>query len=66
MAISHECCECKKGEHESYTDGVAMYTVRDPGSKRLRLRGYLCEEHVRAFLDDGFELVDDEGAVLRP
>ncbi len=52
-----ECCECRKGEHENYTDDARLVVVRDPQTGKIVLRGYVCSEHEQAFRDDGYKVV---------
>jgi hypothetical protein len=49
-----ECCECRDGEHETLSDDVRLYVVREPSTGRMIRRGYLCAEHVSTNLDDGY------------
>lgn len=53
-AKPRRCCECWAGEHPNYDDDVRFSDVRDRDSGQLRVRGYLCEEHRRMFIDDGY------------
>jgi len=48
------CCECRNGEHENYDNDVKMTVVRDPDTKKLVKRGYICETHVMMYLEEGF------------
>ena len=59
----NRCCECRNGEHENYDNDIFLVTVRDPDSKRIVLRGYLCGEHRGARLDDGYEVLDNHSGV---
>ena len=50
------CSSCKQGEVvDEDTDGK-IYTVRDPDTGRIILRGYLCSDHIAMYLDDGYQL----------
>ena len=52
-----QCCECRDGEHENLAEKVALFLVRDPDTKKIVRRGYLCEEHVTTNLEDGYEVL---------
>jgi hypothetical protein len=53
-----QCADCRDGEHENYDDDVHLMVVRDPKTKKIHRRAYLCGEHRGAYLDDGWELLD--------
>lgn len=50
------CCECRKGDHPNYDNDVRLCFVRDPQTKKMQLRGYLCSEHREAALTDGYDV----------
>ena len=52
-----QCCECRDGEHENLTDDVKLVTVRDPDTKKLVKRGYLCSDHIECYLLEGCEII---------
>lgn len=50
------CHDCDSGEHESYDDNVQLVIVRDPDSKRIVKRAYLCQEHRAMYQGDGYDV----------
>ena len=57
--MEKRCADCRSGEHENYDDDVMLVVVRDPDTKKLVRRSYMCGEHRGAYLDDGYELLDN-------
>lgn len=49
------CAECRNGEHDNYNDNVRLVVVKNPDGGRVR-RLLMCEDHVTACLDDGYEV----------
>lgn len=56
MSKEKRCADCRDGEHPNYDDNVDMVTVKDPESKKIIKRSYMCNEHVFMYLDDGYEV----------
>jgi len=56
MAIS--CFSCKRGEIEfTAKDGkLVKADVRDPDTGSLEGRGWLCEDHLNMYVDDGYKV----------
>lgn len=52
-----QCCDCRDGEHDNYDNNVKMIVVRDPETKNLIKRGYVCDEHEQMYCDDGYEII---------
>jgi hypothetical protein len=50
------CSDCRNGEHSNYDDNVKLVIIRDPDSKKIIKRAYLCEEHRNMYNDDGYEI----------
>jgi hypothetical protein len=48
------CCECRAGDHDNYSDGTFLYLIRDPETKQIYRRGYICTHHIEMFNADGF------------
>jgi hypothetical protein len=51
-----QCADCRDGDHENYDDDVVLVFVRDPETKKLHKRSYMCHEHRCAYRDDGYEV----------
>ena len=54
--MTTRCAECRDGEHENYDDDVRLCVLRDPETRKIVKRAYLCSEHRVANDDDGFEI----------
>jgi hypothetical protein len=54
--MSKQCADCRDGEHDNLTDDVELVVVRDPDTKKLVKRSYMCGDHQAAYLDDGYLL----------
>ncbi len=52
----HACCSCRRGEIDYRESDVEMCVVRDPDTKKIVLRGYLCRDHQVMYCDDGYEV----------
>ena len=50
------CSDCRDGEHENYDDNVKLVYLRDPDTKRIIKRSYMCESHRTMYEDDGYEV----------
>lgn len=59
MLKEKQCADCRNGEHENYTNDVFLVYVRDPDTKKIIKRAYLCGEHRMMYLDDGYEILDN-------
>ena len=55
--ILGHCSECRDGEHEDFCDDVRMTIIRDPDTKKLVYRGFLCSLHRDARDADGYDLI---------
>jgi hypothetical protein len=53
------CFECRLGEHDNYDDDVRLVVVRDPETKKIVRRGYLCGDHRDCWRTDGYEVQGD-------
>lgn len=51
------CADCRDGEHPNYDDDVRLVVVRDPDTKKLVKRSYMCELHRTQYMDDGYEVI---------
>ena len=54
MKTKANCFECRSSEAVAATS-IRRYTVTNPSGGPAKT-GYLCEEHVTALLDDGFNI----------
>lgn len=52
------CAECRDGDHENYDDDVQLTLVRDPDTKKIVLRAYLCGDHRAARRYDGYMVTE--------
>lgn len=59
MVDAARCSECRDGEHEDYAEIVGLVVVKDPDTKKIVLRAFLCRDHVAARLSDGYEVYQD-------
>lgn len=50
------CCECRASEHEDFDPVVGLCTVKDPDTKKIVQRGYICESHVQIRVGDGYDV----------
>jgi len=50
------CADCRNGDHPDYDDDVRLVYMRDPETKKIVKRAYLCKEHRDMYLDDGYEV----------
>jgi len=50
------CKDCKNGEHDNYTEDVKLVYVRDPDTKKIIRRAYMCSWHRDIYEDDGYEV----------
>ena len=49
-----QCSSCKNGDViNNDTDGE-MHIIRDPDSGKIVIRGYLCDDHLQMYDDDGY------------
>lgn len=48
------CADCQDGEHENYDNNIGLVIVRDPDTRHIIRRAYMCEEHREMYLDDGY------------
>ena len=51
------CADCRNGEHENYDENIRLVTLRNPDTKKLFKRAYLCKEHRDMYAGDGFEVL---------
>jgi len=57
--MARQCCECRAGEHDNYTDCISLVVVKDPETAKIIRRGYMCSEHLEVYLDDGYTCYSD-------
>jgi len=48
-----QCAECRDGEHPNYDHHVRLTLVRDPDTKHLQRRAYMCAAHRDMYESDG-------------
>ncbi len=48
------CADCRDGEHDNYDDNVVLAVVRDPESRKIVKRAYMCKTHQEVYEDDGY------------
>jgi len=53
-----QCAECRDGEHDNLTDDVRLVVIRDPDTKKLVKRAYLCSDHLECYAMDGYEIIE--------
>ena len=58
VAVMARCAECRDGEHDNLTNDVRLVLVRDPDTKRIVRRAWLCSDHISTNLEDGYEVID--------
>lgn len=59
--MEKQCADCRDGEHENLSGDIQLVTVRDPETKRIVKRSYMCDEHVDCYLGDGYALYFPDG-----
>ena len=52
-----QCADCRDGEHDNYDDRVVLVVIRDPDTKKLIKRCYMCEEHRKMYDYDGYDVI---------
>jgi len=50
------CADCRDGEHDNIDDDVRLVYVRDPDTKKIIRRSYMCDNHRTMYLMDGYEV----------
>lgn len=50
------CADCRDGEHENYDENVRLVCVRDPDTKRVVKRAYMCDNHRQMYRNDGYSV----------
>jgi hypothetical protein len=50
------CADCRAGEHINYDDDLQLVYVRDPDTKHIIKRAWLCREHRTMYELDGYEV----------
>lgn len=55
--MNHECAECRNGEIRYSGPDVKLVLVRDPDTKKLYRREYVCSDHLDVLLVDGWEVI---------
>ena len=48
------CADCRDGDHDNYDDKVFITVVREPDTKKIVKRSYMCQDHRIAYRDDGY------------
>jgi hypothetical protein len=56
--ITKQCASCRDGEHDNYDEDIHLVYIRDPSTKKIIKRAYLCGEHREAYLNDGYEVTN--------
>ncbi|KKL27015.1 hypothetical protein LCGC14_2389410 [marine sediment metagenome] len=51
-----QCADCRDGEHDNYDNNIELVYVRDPDTKKMIKRSYMCENHQEMYLSDGYEI----------
>lgn len=54
MSTTKRCAECRDGEHPNYDNHVVLVKILQPDSHICVKRAYLCLEHRRMYLSDGY------------
>jgi hypothetical protein len=54
---TRQCADCRNGEHENYDDNIVLTIVRDPDTKKIIRRAYMCSQHRILWNDDGYEVL---------
>ena len=52
-----QCADCRDGEHKNYDDDIKLTILRDPNTKKLTKRAYMCKVHREMYADDGYEII---------
>ena len=50
------CADCRDGEHTNYDEDVRLVVVRDPETRKILKRAYLCDLHRSMYDDDGYTI----------
>ena len=56
MKKTKVCADCRDGEHDNIDDNVMLVFVRDPDTKKMVRRCYMCGEHRLMYRMDGYEV----------
>ena len=51
-----QCADCRDGEHDNIDEYVELVYVRDPDTKKIVKRSYMCDSHQEMYLSDGYEV----------
>lgn len=51
------CKDCQNGEHDNYDENIKLVYVRDPDTKKIIRRCYMCETHQEMYCQDGYEVI---------
>lgn len=57
MAAQHQCFSCRDGENENIGPW-RLVRITDPDTGKMQARGYLCDDHLCMYADDGYLLTD--------
>ena len=55
--MTHKCAECRNGEVEYSAPDVKLVLVRDPDTKKLQKREYVCADHLDVLITDGWQVI---------
>ena len=50
------CRDCANGGHNNYDEDVKLVYVRDPDTKRMIRRCYMCSDHRLMYEQDGYDV----------
>lgn len=50
------CADCRNGEHDNFDDDIKLVYVRNPETKKIIRRAYMCHSHRDMYADDGYEV----------
>ena len=54
--MAKQCADCRDGEHDNIDENIKLVYVRDPDTKKMVKRAYMCEAHREMYNDDGYEV----------
>ena len=54
--INRQCSDCKDGEHDNIDEDIKLVCVKDPVTKKIVKRAYMCRSHQNMYENDGYEV----------
>lgn len=51
-----ECADCRDCENPNYDDDIRLTVVRDPETRKIRKRAYMCDQHREMYAQDGYTI----------